>query len=88
MATEYEETAKMPFTQTWVQSWVQLKDLFCPKMARKLRQINEKLNGYEPEDREFESLRAHHLLLVLLKVPTAGPSRLAFEFFTARPSSR
>jgi len=31
-------------------------------MARKSRQINEKLNGYEPEGREFESLRAHHLL--------------------------
>ena len=30
-------------------------------MARKLRQINESLNGYEPEGREFESLRAHHL---------------------------
>jgi hypothetical protein len=29
-------------------------------MARKLRQINEKLNGYEPEGQEFESLRAHH----------------------------
>jgi hypothetical protein len=29
-------------------------------MVRKLRQINESLNGYEPEGREFESLRAHH----------------------------
>ena len=34
-------------------------------MARKLRQINESLNGYEPEGREFESLRAHHSLLSL-----------------------
>jgi hypothetical protein len=29
-------------------------------MARKLRRINESLIGYEPEGREFESLRAHH----------------------------
>jgi hypothetical protein len=29
-------------------------------MARKLRQINDSLIGYEPEGREFESLRAHH----------------------------
>jgi hypothetical protein len=43
-----------------VQSWVQLEGLFQPKMARKLRQINESLIGYEPEGRELESLRAHH----------------------------
>jgi hypothetical protein len=29
-------------------------------MARKLRWINQSLHGYEPEGREFESLRAHH----------------------------
>jgi hypothetical protein len=29
-------------------------------LVRKLRQINESLIGYEPEGREFESLRAHH----------------------------
>ena len=34
----------------WVQSWVQLEGLFQPKMARKLRQINESLIGYEPEE--------------------------------------
>src|SRR6266403_758998 len=29
---------------TWVQSWVQQKGLFRPKMARKLHQINEPTN--------------------------------------------
>ena len=41
-------------------TWVQLRVRFGPKMVRKLRRINEGLNGYEPEGREFESLRAHH----------------------------
>jgi hypothetical protein len=30
-------------------------------MARKLRQINKSLNGYEPEGRELESRRARHI---------------------------
>ena len=46
--------------EIWVQSWVQLEGLFQPILVRKLRQINESLIGYEPEGREFESLRAHH----------------------------
>ena len=46
-----------PKRKTWVQSWVQLEGLFSPKMVGKLRQINESLIGYEPEGREFESLR-------------------------------
>lgn len=44
--------------QTWVQSWVKLSVIFQPKLVRKLRQINEKLAGYEPIGREFESFRA------------------------------
>ena len=59
---------------TWVQSWVQLEGLFQPKMVRKLRQINESLIGYEPEGREFESLRAHHSLLPCLS-PTSRKKR-------------
>jgi hypothetical protein len=39
--------------KTWVQSWVQLEGLFQPKVARKLRQINDSLIGYEPEGRHF-----------------------------------
>jgi endogenous inhibitor of DNA gyrase (YacG/DUF329 family) len=46
----------------WVQSWVQLEAHFQLKMVRKLRQINESVDGYEPEGREFESLRARHFL--------------------------
>jgi hypothetical protein len=45
-------------------------------MARKLRQINESLIGYEPEGREFESLRAHHSYqIVAAEIPIAelGP---------------
>ena len=35
-----------------------LSVIFQPKLVRKLRQINEKLAGYEPIGREFESFRA------------------------------
>jgi hypothetical protein len=37
----------------WRCDWVQLEGLFQSKMARKLRQINESLIGYELEDRAF-----------------------------------
>ena len=59
-------------SKSWVQSWVQLEGLFQPKMARKLRQINESLIGYEPEGREFESLRAHHSCPFQATVPNPG----------------
>ena len=36
---------------------------FSPALARKLRQINEDVDGYEPEGRGFESLRASHIPL-------------------------
>ena len=35
---------------------------FLHLLARKLRQINENVDGYEPEGRGFESLRARHIL--------------------------
>jgi hypothetical protein len=37
--------------KSWVQSWVQLEGLSQPKIDRKLRRINERLNGYEPGGR-------------------------------------
>ena len=50
---------------------------FQSKTARKLRQINESLGGYEPEGREFESLRARHSLsmyfVYLLRSQKSGP---------------
>jgi hypothetical protein len=58
----------------WVQSWVQLDGLFQPKTVRKLRQINESFIGYEPEGREFESLRAHHSYPVFPFVPPFAKS--------------
>ena len=42
------------------QLWDQHRSPKTLKMARKLRRINKELNGYEPEGREFESLRARH----------------------------
>ena len=48
-------------------------------MVRKLRQINESLIGYEPEGREFESLRAHHTYLVVAEIPIAGVGLFALQ---------
>src|SRR5438045_4156229 len=46
-------------------------------MVRKLHQINESVDGYEPEGREFESLRARHSFhAVAKKFPTSGLGRL------------
>src|SRR5205814_8297317 len=57
---------------SWVQSWVQLEAHFQLKLLRKLRQTNETLIGYEPEGREFESLRARHSFhAVTKKFPTS-----------------
>ena len=61
--------SRKTWVQNWVQSWVQQKDLFWPKLVRKLRQINESLNGYEPEGREFESLRARQTYPINTRLP-------------------
>ena len=50
-------------------------------MVRKLHQINESVDGYEPEGREFESLRARHSTRVSATYPlkTAPP---CYQFAT------
>jgi hypothetical protein len=68
--------------------------IFQPTMVRKLRQINESLIGYEPEGREFESLRStilSHSFRFFLSSQELGRSGtrrhhrpvivLAFEYF-------
>ena len=75
---------------TWVQSWVQQNPLFCLKMARKSRRTNKSVYGYEPEGREFESLRARHSFQALREfvsthnVDPSGPiTSLGPTFFAA-----
>ena len=75
---------------TWVQSWVQQNPLFCLKMARKSRRTNKSVYGYEPEGREFESLRARHSFHALREfvsthnVDPSGPiTSLGPTFFAA-----
>ena len=48
------EATEDKYSGTWVQSWVQLEAPFQPKMARKLRQINESLIGYESDAGSWE----------------------------------
>jgi hypothetical protein len=50
--------------KTWVQDWVQVARLRRLDLARKLRRVNERLDGYEPGGRRFESCRARQLTQV------------------------
>ena len=46
------------FEDPWVQHWVQVAARGV-LWARKLRRVNESVDGYEPGGRTFESCRAH-----------------------------
>ena len=43
----------------WVQRWVQVARRFACSLSRKLRRVNEIVDGYEPGGRRFESCWAH-----------------------------
>jgi hypothetical protein len=47
------------FEHAWVQHWVQVAARFGILWARKLRRVNESVDGYEPGGRTFESCWAH-----------------------------
>ena len=40
----------------WVQDWVQVTGRCVSLWARKLRRVNERIDGYEPGGRRFEKL--------------------------------
>ena len=47
--------------QNWVHDWVQVAGSDGVRLARKLRRVNESIDGYEPGGRRFESCRAHQI---------------------------
>jgi len=50
--------------KTWVQDWVQVARPLTVLLAHKLRRVNERVDGYEPGGRTFESCRAHQPQLI------------------------
>ena len=60
--------------KTWVQDWVQVARLSRALLTRKLRRLNESVEGYEPGGRTFESCRAHQDFQILSTASRSDPS--------------